>query len=167
MLGGTGSGAATSGAYKHNTTTGENEIIHVSTDPNILKSVAFCSDDSANVIGGFDQDNGGNFTPTIWTPQLGWANFVDFLNAQGSYLQGTFPAGIQKISANGQVWVGVSGTSQGLVPFRVEIPTVIVCHKAQGNPHGKEQDLAVSFPGGLNDHLAHGDSVGLCQDGNQ
>jgi len=59
----------------------------------------------------------------------------------------------------------MSWTASGLVPFRVEIPTAIVCHKPPGNPHGKEQNLAVSFPGGLNDHLAHGDSVGLCQVG--
>ena len=165
VTGGTGSGVAHAGAYKHYTTTGNSDIIYTSTDPTILKTIAWRSDDSGNIVGGFNQDNGGNFSAKIWTPQIGWSNLVDFLNAQGSYLQGTFPGSIQAMSADGRVWVGVSGTSAGTVPFRVDIPKAIVCHKSPGSPNAKAKNLDVSFPDGLADHLAHGDTIGLCQDG--
>ena len=102
-------------------------------------------------------------------PQIGWSDMVQFLEAQGLWvgvsIQDRIISIVQSMSADGTVWVGQMKDGSGTHPYRIEIPKAIVCHKSPGNPNGKVKDLAVSFPGGLTDHLAHGDTLGLCQTG--
>jgi hypothetical protein len=165
IMGGTASGVATSGAYRYTVATGQKEIVHVQPDPSILQSVLYRSNDSASVITGFDKNSDGQNFPAVWTQQLGWSDLTGFLNAQGAYLQDTLADIVTAMSADGTVWTGVSHTISGNVPYIVQIPKVIVCHKS--NPNATAKNLDVSFPAGLADHLAHGDTVGLCQTGGQ
>ena len=83
-----------------------------------------------------------------------------FLNAQGVYAQGNIFGWPTALSADGRVWAGTLATSEGLIATRIEIPKVVVCHKS-GNQAA--HNLDVSFPEGLENHLAHGDTVGACQ----
>lgn len=159
-------GGVLDGAWKYNRITGEREIIGPAT--NTTTPFAFRANDAADVIGGFVNDfNLGGVVPTIWTPQLGWTNLTQFLESQGLYAQGVLWANIKSISADGTIWATYQVTPGGFRPTLVHIPKAIVCHKSPGNPHGKEKNLDVAFPGGLADHLAHGDTVGLCQNGGE
>lgn len=153
------------GAWKYYPATGERQIIHEAARPDGT-SQALYSDDSGNVVSGFDRF--GNISGTearIWTPQLGWLDMSQFMNAQGVYQQDTASGWVKSFSADGRIWAGMSATSQGTVPWRVEIPTAIVCHKAPKGPNTTAYNLAVPFPDDLGNHLDHGDTFGLCPNG--
>ena len=49
----------------------------------------------------------------------------------------------------------------GLAPLIIEVPKAVVCHKAPGST-GAPKNLDVTFPEGLAEHLAHGDTLGIC-----
>jgi hypothetical protein len=165
VLGGTGyNGTTTGGAYKHYPATAENQTIGVFDSPFRIGSTAWRTDDTGNVIGGFDRDDRNVFS-RIWTPQVGWADLETFLNAQGTFLDGPAIGIITAMSGDGTVWIGDGQISSGHVPYRVTIPKAIVCHKSPSNPTATPKNLDVTFPGGLADHLAHGDTLGLCQNG--
>jgi hypothetical protein len=51
--------------------------------------------------------------------------------------------------------------SQGWV---VQLPKIIICHAPPGNPSNKKT-TDVTFPDGLASHLAHGDTIGQCGNG--
>jgi len=152
------------GAWMYYTTNDSREIIHVG--PNGGNSIAYRANDAANVISGFDRI-GGSSEAKFWTPQLGWVNLTDFLNSQGLYAQGSIFGWSTALSADGRIWGGTLATIQGVLPTRIEIPKAIVCHKAPGSPNAKAKNLDVSFPDGFEDHLAHGDTVGICQIGGE
>lgn len=169
ILGGTSQGAPTSGAYRHTNSDASNEILFTPTDPNVLLAAAQCTDNAQDVISGYEKDGSGGNSARIWTPQLGWGDLVQFLEAQGLWVgvpvQDQLVGVVQSMSADGTVWVGQVRRAGGVFPYRIEIPKAIVCHKSPGNPNAKVKDLGVTFPGGLADHLAHGDTLGLCSNG--
>jgi len=170
IVGGTGYNSPppasyTGGAYKHFTADGHNEIIGTTNDPNRINSTAYRTEDAAEVVGGFDRIATGDVTK-FWTNEVGWVELEGFLNAQGTYLDGPAIGFIQGMSADGTIWAGSAVTASGTFPYRVEIPKAIVCHKAPGSTQAPK-NLDVTFPGGLADHLAHGDTLGLCQSGGE
>jgi hypothetical protein len=90
---------------------------------------------------------------------------LQFLNAQGTYLQDLFLGNATGVSADGRVWGGYVTSINGTLPARYDVPKAVVCHKSPGNPNGTPQNLDVTFPGGLDEHMAHGDTLGICQIG--
>lgn len=120
-------------------------------------------DDGAIVTGWTD-----TFTtrlPAIWTAELGWSNFVQFMNSQGTYAQDIVFLNATASSADGKTITGFGNSIFGQVGWILKAPKAVVCHVSPGHPTDKSHTLDVSFPGGLGDHLAHGDTLGLCQHG--
>lgn len=148
-------------AYLHYVSTGESESLHGNPAG---YSAAFRGSDDGSVVLGFDQTF-GQVVATVWTRQLGWYNLQQFLNAQGTYLQDVIPGNVGAVSTDGRVWGGYVRSINGLLPARFDVPKAIVCHKSPGNPNATPQNVDVTFPGGLDQHLAHGDTFGLCQIG--
>jgi hypothetical protein len=163
---GTRGGALEAAAYRYFITTQQRELLNDNTGTALI-SAAYRGSDAGDVVLGFDNSFEAGRTARIWTPQLGWMNQTAFLEAQGLYTQGTSYGNGTCMSGDGQVWGGYSSTPQGFWPWRIEIPKAIVCHKSPGNPNATAKNLDVTFPGGLAEHRAHGDTLGLCQTGSE
>ena len=130
---------------------------------------AIAVSDDKRVVGGYS--GVGDWipytrVPTIWTEELGWTNLNLFLNAQGTYAQDITIANPMAMSGNGQVITGWAGSIFGSVGWVVKMPKVVICHANPGNP-AITHTIDVSFPGGMADHLAHGDTIGMCQTGGE
>ncbi len=119
--------------------------------------------DDGRVIGGWT-DTILSRIPTIWTPELGWSNFNTFMNAQGLYAQDMAIFNSTAISADGRTITGFANSVFGQVGWVLKSPKAVLCHAPLDNPTNTHT-IDVTFPGGLADHLAHGDTLGLCQDG--
>jgi len=151
------------GAWRYNRLTGVREYLHISA-PQGPSSTAFRSNEAADVIGGFETVS-GQVTPTVWTPSVGWMQLTSFLEAQGSYSPGARWGLIKSMSADGTTWATYQAGSGGFIPTIIYLPKAIVCHKSPGNPNAVAKNLDVTFPGGLDQHLAHGDTFGTCPQG--
>jgi len=160
VTGGTGVGVPNSGAYLASTGTLDNTIIGNPPTDFLLNSIAFRANDAATVVGGFDRVD-LNFVPRIWTREIGWSLLDDFLHAQGTWMEGYGAGPIQSMSADGRTWAVVGLVPGGFDPLIIEIPKAVVCHKAPGSTQ-PPKNLDVTFPEGLAEHLAHGDTLGIC-----
>jgi hypothetical protein len=165
VTGGTGAGVPNSGAYLASTGSLDNTIIGKPPTPFLLNSIAWRANDAANVVAGFDRVD-ANFVPRVWTPEIGWTLVQDFLRAQGTWMEGYGAGPIQSMSADGRTWAVLGLVPGGFSPLIIEVPKAIVCHKAPGST-GAPKNLDVTFPDGLEDHLAHGDTFGICQSGGE
>ena len=165
VTGGTGVGNVNAGAYLASTGILDHTIIGNPPTPFLLNSIAWRANDAGNVVGGFDRVD-ANFVPRVWTPEIGWSLLQDFLRAQGVWMEGYGAGPIQSMSADGRTWAVVGLVPGGIAPLIIEIPKAIVCHKAPGST-GAPKNLDVTFPEGLADHLAHGDTLGICQNGGE
>jgi hypothetical protein len=163
VTGGTGPGSPNFGPYLHNTVSGQNMIIPAPLLPDLLLSSAFRCNDDASVVGGFDRI-GLSFATRVWTSALGWTDLDAFLNAQGTWLEGGAHSAVNAMSADGLTWALPGFYPYGESPLIIEIPKAIVCHKPPGG-QTPAQNFDVEFPEGLDEHLAHGDTLGLCQTG--
>jgi hypothetical protein len=165
VTGGTGAGNVNSGAYLANTGTGDKTIIPSPPTPFLLLSSAFRTNDAATVVGGFDRVD-LDFVPRVWTREIGWSLLQDFLRAQGVWMEGYGAGPIQSMSADGRTWAVLGLVPGGYAPLIIEVPKAVVCHKAPGST-GAPKNLDVTFPEGLAEHLAHGDTLGVCQSGGE
>jgi hypothetical protein len=146
--------------------------------PGYSFSVGFGVSANGNVMTGYGQGkkmewgfDSGLKAGFIWTPKLGIVSLKDFLTVQGMRVDDevTLAAPIS-MSASGKRIAGSgfllpSGTFFGWV---LDIPKVTICHAPPGNPNNVHT-VQVDFPDSLEDHLAHGDTVGPCScesDGN-
>lgn len=112
--------------------------------------------DDASVITGFSTNlNTGLLSPAIWTSSLGFSDMNPFLLSQGINTDGGAVAAGTAVSSDGRTIAGGMNSRFGFVPFVLKIPTVIVCHD--------HQTETVSFPQGMDDAIAHGDTLGACQ----
>src|SRR5262249_27595395 len=135
------------GAYIYHTGNGQLDILGA--EP--FRSIAYRGNDAADVVGGFDDSEVGR-TFSIWTPQLAWYDQNLFLNGQGAYIQDVSNLGLLAMSADGTVWAGVGASivyNFAQIPWRVEIPKVVICHKSPGGNNATAKNLDVTFPGGL------------------
>jgi hypothetical protein len=103
--------------------------------------------------------------PFIYSNQLGMLDFNEFLKRQGGNLEGVennlwSPLAI---SEDGSAVGGWAYGKLGAFGWVVQMPKVFVCHAPPGNT-GSLHTVSVPFPIGMNEHLAHGDTVGPCQD---
>lgn len=75
--------------------------------------------------------------------------------------------GAGSISGDGHTIAGSAFSPYSLQGYVVEMPKVVVCHHTPGtkkNP-ARKNTLDVTFPDDLENHLAHGDTIGLCGNG--
>jgi hypothetical protein len=160
----TGNPASPKGAYKFYTTNDSVETVGIAEVNG--SATGLKTSDAGTVISGFSR-LGSTTTPKIWTSGIGWSDFTQFLNSQGIYAPEMTFFWANGISSTGTVLAGSSATSQGTVTWRIEIPKAIVCHKSPGGNSQTTHNLDVTFPVGLDDHLAHGDTLGLCEHGGE
>jgi uncharacterized membrane protein len=119
------------------------------------------SDDGKVITGSSRLLNLGIDDAAIYTRGLGWMLMSDFLASQGVLEMSRWQVLGAKVSGNGKV---LTGTAFPLAAdyyqgYRLELDQVFVCHdKRRGG-----KTLQVSFPDGMDAHLRHGDSIGLCQ----
>jgi uncharacterized membrane protein len=119
--------------------------------------------DDGSVIGGWT-DTVFTRIPAIWTQELGWSNFNTFMNAQGLYVQDVSILNSTAMSADGRTITGFATSVFGQIGWVLQSPKAVICHAPPNNPTNTHS-IDVSFPGGLANHLAHGDTLGLCQNG--
>lgn len=131
--------------------------------PSYDNAVTIAISDDHNVIGGVStsQSTGGT-KPAIWTPGLHWTDFNTFLLAQGINIADVYPYVLTAMSGDGRVLAGTLSSMFGGVGFVLKTPTSIVCHAPAGSPT-QLQTTIVSFPQGLDEALADGDTLGPCQ----
>ena len=150
------------GAYKFYTTNDSYETVGVAEVNG--SATGYKTNDAGTVISGFSR-LGQATNAKIWTSGIGWSDFTQVLNSQGIYAPEMVFFWPNGVSSNGTVLAGTAATVQGSVPYRIEIPKAIVCHKSPGGRNTATHNLDVTFPGGLDEHLAHGDTLGLCEHG--
>jgi hypothetical protein len=138
--------------------------------PNGIAGATAISDD-AQVIAGIggstslDPGDLGGRKLFLWTPELGSVDFVQFLQSQGTFLDGYILSYVPSMSSDGTTLVGsgVAPNVQG--GWIVRMSKVNICHAPPGNP-GKAHTINVPFRGTMSEHLSHGDTIGVCSDDN-
>jgi hypothetical protein len=151
-------------AWRFHVPTGEMELLsNNSADRN---GAAYTIDDAGSVISGWNTLSNNARQATIWTEDLGWVPFGTFLNAQGTWYEGTEIGNGVDSSADGKRLLVYSATTGGNRGWILDIPKAVVCHRPPGYT-GETHTIDVTFPGGLGNHLAHGDTVGICQHGGE
>ena len=120
--------------------------------------------DDGSVMGGYTDIAIGNRVPNIWTSELGWAEYVAFLNAQGTFAGDWLPAVNMGMTADAKTIIGWAFTPFGQQGYLVRSPKAVICHAPPTNVTNMHT-IDVDWPAGLNGHLAHGDTVGVCAHG--
>jgi hypothetical protein len=134
--------------------TGEELCESLETDPFAV------SDDGKVITGAARLGSAGVDEGAIYTPKMGWMLLGDFLQSQGVLEASRWLILGSNVSASGKV---ITGTGLPLAAdywhgFRLELDQVYVCHGK-----GKSATtLRVGFPDAMDQHLAHGDTVGFC-----
>jgi len=140
------------------------EGLSVNNGPNDRNGGAYAMSEDGNIIHGWNQLISGR-QPTIWTAALGWHSFATFLNAQGTYTEGIGILNASASSADGHRATGAAQSQFGNVTWIMDTPKSVLCHRPPDHPGEKTFTIDVSFPDGLAGHLAHGDTLGMCQHG--
>lgn len=124
-------------------------------------SNAFATNQKGTVITGQSQsffESAG----WLWTREMGMMRIDDFLRTQGVTVDPTAVLySPNSMSADGRRLAGVGGSFQGTFSWFIDLDTVKVCHIPRNNP-ANARTIAVSFPTGLDTHLAAGDTLGDC-----
>ena len=123
-----------------------------SNDGNILSGVAWPADPWSSPSG------------FLWTPWTGFLEVTSFLSSQGTYAQDWILASAGRLSGDGRTMGGFAATPFGFQGWIVRMPKVVLCHSNPVNRKEKKT-LVVDFPAALPDHLAHGDTIGICGNG--
>ena len=99
----------------------------------------------------------------LWTPELGFVDFEDFLTAQGTYFEGFILNTAVSMSADGLTHLGTAFGPRGPAAWIIKLDKVNMCHAPEGNP-ANTRTINVPFNSGMKDHLDHGDTMGVCVD---
>lgn len=133
-------------------------------------AIALSASDNGKVVGGlggstnlFPGDPSGN-RAFMWTPELGTVDFENFLMAQGTFFEGWILWSTASISADGTTHVGTGVSQRGAAGWKIELDKVNVCHAPPGSLKNAKT-INVPFLGAMGEHLKHGDTVGVCRDG--
>ncbi len=157
-------GAPTQGAWRFFTGPQSMEVLSVNNGPDDRSGGAGALSEDGSVIFGWNQLVSGR-QPTIWTAALGWHDLNDFLNSQGTFTEGIGLSNGVAVSADGRTAAGAAASQFGNVGWIMNTPKSVLCHRPPDHPGQKTFTIDVSFPGGLADHLAHGDTLGMCEHG--
>ena len=175
---GSGAGVANKDAYRWTTQDGvvnigryPEQVCYVSYDwetgePSEVcedrETVAFSMSHDGKVITGSSQLlTQGVDDAVIYTRGLGWMLMSEFLGSQGVLEMSRWKILGAKVSGNGTVLTGTAFPIAGdyYQGYRLELDRVFVCHGKGGGAH----TASVAFPDAMDDHLEHGDKVGLCK----
>jgi len=125
------------------------------------ETVAYSVSDDGKVITGSSRLlNAGIDDAAIYTPKMGWMLLADFLQSQGVLEASRWQMLGATISGDGRTlagtgWPLAADYYQG---FRIDLDQVYVCHDK-----GKQaKTMRVGFPDEMDEHLAKGDTLGLC-----
>jgi hypothetical protein len=100
--------------------------------------------------------------PFLWTSQLGMIDLEQFLIGQGTFFEGFFLNTAVSMSGDGRTWAGVGFGLRGATGYVIKLDKINVCHAPPGNPN-KAGTINIPFGAdAMNDHLAHGDTLGVC-----
>ncbi len=102
--------------------------------------------------------------PFLWSKQLGTVDLNEFLKRQGTSLE-TVANNLwtpMAMSDDGSVIGGWAFGNLAQFGWVVQIPKAFICHVPAGNPKAAHS-ISVSFPATFDEHLAHGDTPGPCQ----
>jgi uncharacterized membrane protein len=134
-----------------------------------FSAVALSASDNGKIIGGlggsfsqFPGDASGN-RAFMWTEELGSVDFENFLKSQGTFFEGWILFSTSSISADGTEFVGSGFGPRGGAGWLIRMDKVNVCHAPPGNP-ANARTISVPFVNTMNEHLKHGDTVGVCSD---
>jgi len=148
------------------TATGGVEWLGAFPYPDYQTSGADVSDDGNVVVGiALPFDFFMPRRPFIWTPLTGNMDLQEFMEAQGTWAPDWSLSSVSAISGDGRTLGGWGFSAFAAEGFVLQIPKVILCHSTPGNLSSKKS-IDVTFPDGFGDHLAHGDTIGLCGNGN-
>lgn len=122
------------------------------------------------IIGGWnDIANPSGFgtyrNPTLWVDGLGVFDLNQFMMAQGTFAQDITIANPTAMSSDGRIMTGWAASIFGNVGWAMRMPKVVVCHVQPGHLAAGPHTIDVTFPDGLPGHLAHGDTIGMCENG--
>lgn len=131
---------------------------------------AIAVSDDGNIVGGFGGntalfpgDMSGN-KAFLWTDELGFVDFEQFLRAQGTYFEGWILSHVVSMSSDGTTLLGSGFGPRGTANWIIKLDKLNICHAPPGNP-GKAHTVNVTLRDVLGDHLNHGDTIGVCVDG--
>jgi uncharacterized membrane protein len=148
--------------WRKNVATGKLDFVKpLSPDASPLRPFAVSA--GGTVVAGLSGDPWFSWSPApfLWTRQMGSVDLGEFLKRQGTsseqYLSLWTP---MAISDAGNALAGWGYGAEGYASWVLQIPNAFVCHSQAGSEH----TLSVAFPGSFDGHLAHGDTVGPCQD---
>ena len=123
------------------------------------------SDDGSVIVGtAFPFDFFLPRRSVLWTEATGFIDFKEFLEAQGTFATDWSLAGVNTVSGDGKTFAGFGASVYDIQGFVVQSPKVVLCHANPAHPENK-RTIDVNFPESLGDHLAHGDTIGLCGNG--
>ncbi len=157
-------GPPTQGGWRFFTGTHEMQVLSINNGPNDRQGGAYAMSEDGSIVHGWNQLTSGR-QATLWTAALGWYDFLTFLNAQGTYVEGIGILNATASSADGHRVAGGAASLFGNVGWIMDTPKSVLCHRPPDHPGQKTFTIDVSFPDGLADHLAHGDTFGMCQHG--
>jgi len=100
----------------------------------------------------------------LWTALTGYIDFQEFLAVQGTIAPEWSLLLAGTIAGNAQSVAGFGASPYGGAGFVVQMPKIVICHAPPGTPSDKKT-TNVSFPDSLAHHIAHGDTIGLCGNG--
>ncbi len=122
------------------------------------------SDNGAVLVGRADPFDWGASTPLLWTAPTGWIDFQALLASQGTLASDWLLMTAGTVSGDGTVVGGWGYSPYSRQGWIVKMPKIVICHAPKGNLSNKKT-IDVAWPDGLADHLAHGDTIGLCGNG--
>jgi hypothetical protein len=97
----------------------------------------------------------------LWTSTLGFVDFENFLKAQGTWFEGWILNSVNSMTSDGTTFVGGGYGPHGLAGWTIKLDKVNICHAPPGNPENTHT-ITVPFRGDMDDHLKHGDTIGVC-----
>jgi hypothetical protein len=103
--------------------------------------------------------------PYIWSKNLGFVDFNEFLRKQGASME-TMANNAwtpMAMSDDGSVVGGWGFGNLANFGWVVQINKAFICHADRGR-YSRTHTISVDFPAGLDAHLAHGDTAGACPD---
>lgn len=100
----------------------------------------------------------------LWTAQTGFLDLKELLVAQGTFAPDWSLEVAGTISGDAHTIGGFGASFYQPQGFIVQMPKIVICHAPTGNPANKKT-TDVTFPDGLATHMAHGDTIGVCGNG--
>ncbi|MGH9867425.1 MAG: hypothetical protein ACREAA_04570 [Candidatus Polarisedimenticolia bacterium] len=100
---------------------------------------------------------------TLWTPWTGQMDIQEFLIGQGVFTPGWIILS-GSVSGDGHTLAGGAAAPGGFHGYVLKMEKVLLCHTPAGKK-GKKNTIDVALDAEVAEHLAHGDTLGMCGNG--